>query len=143
MGGGGGTRQLSTWLNRHFLIIFVLAITYVYYFYQAGPVGAEVPSQQYTGDAIPTLMGDPVSVGSFPPAADPGVFGQPVQAMTQPQEVFVPPAQQQGMLVPSQPQPGPRAVVPQMVRHSFNTFSLRNEEEEPHCRFFPIAQYNG
>jgi len=84
---------------------------------QVGPVGAD-PSQQYTGDTIPSLMAEPMSVGGFPPAAaDPGVYGQTVQPLVQPQELLVPPAQQpQGVLVPSQPQPGPRAGVPQMVQ---------------------------
>ena len=88
------------------------------YFHQVGPLGTD-PSQQYTGDTIPSLMAEPMSVGGFPPAAaDPEVYGQTVQPLVQPQELLVPPAQQpQGVLVPSQPQPGPRAGVPQMVGH--------------------------
>lgn len=59
-------------------------------------------------------MGEPVN--SFPLASDPAAFGQTVQtAIAQPQEAFVQPAPQQGMMVPSQPQPGTRPAVPQMV----------------------------
>ena len=67
-------------------------------------------------EAIPNLMGEPMAGGGFAPVADPGMFGQTaVQPMAQQQEVLATaPVQQQGMLVPSQPQ-GPRTVVPQLV----------------------------
>ena len=68
-------------------------------------------------ETIPNLMGEPMAgAGGFAPVADPGMFGQTaIQPMSQQQEVLAPaPVQQQGMLVPSQPQ-GPRTAVPQLV----------------------------
>ena len=62
-------------------------------------------------------MGEPMAgAGGFAPVADPGMFGQTaIRDMSQQQEVLAPaPVQQQGMLVPSQPQ-GPRTAVPQLV----------------------------
>ena len=84
-------------------------------------------------------MGEPA--GGFPPAVDPGLYGQTVQPMAQPQEGMLPPAQQpQGMIVPSQPQPGPRAGVPQMVGHSLAYSAL-----SVLCPFTlgSASQYNG
>lgn len=98
----------------------------ILFFHQVAPVGVD-PSQQYTGDTIPNLMGEPVLAGGMPPSADPGMFGQTVQPIAQQQEVFVPPVQQpQGMVMPAQPQPGPRPGLPQMVGHesTCNAFYL-------------------
>jgi len=67
-------------------------------------------------ETLPNLMGDPMQGGGYAPAGDQSMFGQTaVQPMSQQQEVLAPaPVQQQGMLVPSQPQ-APRAPVPQLV----------------------------
>lgn len=83
---------------------------------QAGLVGVD-PAQQPMNETIPNLMGEPMAGGGFAPVADPGMFGQTaIQPMSQQQEVLAPaPVQQQGMLVPSQPQ-GPRTAVPQLMQ---------------------------